>query len=289
MSKFPFAVISSPSEIRAFARKHKKDGGRVALVATMGALHGGHLSLLRLARERASSVIVSIYVNPVQFGLHEDFDYYPRQLESDLRLLAGVGIDIAAVYTPHSDIMYPADFASEVRLPRLSRHLCGRARPRYFCGVALVVAKLLHQSEADIAVFGEKDYQQLAVIRQMVLDLDFAVEILAAPIRREADGLAMSSRNVYLDAEQRQKASLLYRVLRDCAEPINAGRRVDSVLAKGRRSLRQGGFDKLDYLALVSGDDLQILHHCRDAARLMVAAHLGSVRLIDNIAIAEAR
>lgn len=272
---------SLPSLRRALADLRRRNA-TVALVPTMGALHEGHLSLVRLARRRARRVVVSIFVNPAQFAPHEDFAAYPRSLDSDLKALATSGVDL--VWAPATGVMYPDGFATRI-MPAgpASVGLEDKFRPHFFAGVATVVTKLLLQCRPDVAIFGEKDFQQLRVITALVRDLDLPVKILGGPIVREPDGLAMSSRNAYLDAEERSRAPTLYRVLRDCAARIKKGEPLADVLADGRTAIEGAGF-VLDYLEARDAKSLQPL----DAAdhkgiRLVVAARIGKTRLIDNV------
>lgn len=259
----------------------RNSGQRIGLVPTMGALHEGHISLTNIARRKAERVIVSIFVNPAQFAPHEDFAAYPRSFESDVAQLKTAGVD--GIYYPTPEIMYPAGFATTISLagPAVAG-LEDRFRPTHFQGVATVVAKLLIQSNPDVAVFGQKDFQQLAVISQMVTDLNLPVEIIGAPIVRDADGLAKSSRNVYLSPELRAKAPHLYRTLLSCRAQIKAGKDGASVCAAASDALIGAGFD-VDYLELRDATDLGKPHERN--RRLLVAARLGTTRLIDNIAV----
>ena len=261
---------------------------RIALVPTMGALHEGHLSLVRLARQRARRVIVSIFVNPTQFGAGEDLDAYPRQMEADINKLAVVGAD--AVFAPSAGEIYPKGFATTVCVSGVSEDLCGAARPGHFDGVATIVAKLLLMAAPDIAVFGEKDFQQLLVIRRMTLDLNIPVDIVGAPIVREADGLAMSSRNAYLTGQQRAVAPRLHEVLVETAEALKLGAPVAETLQTAREELAEAGLQP-EYVELRHGESLAPLARLDGApARLLVAARLGGARLggariIDNMAV----
>lgn len=259
-------------------------GGRIALVPTMGALHRGHLSLIEIAKGHADHVLATIFVNPTQFGPSEDFDAYPRDAGRDLAMLAEAGCD--AVFTPAASAMYPPGFATEVRVTGLSDVLCGAARPGHFDGVAQVVTKLLNQARADIAVFGEKDWQQLAIIRRLALDLDMETAILGAPTRREGDGLAMSSRNRYLTAEQRAAAPALFAALSAAAAEIAGGRPADQAAATARDRVLAAGFAAVDYLEARDQNTLAPLTAGETPpARIFAAAHLGAARLIDNVAI----
>jgi pantoate--beta-alanine ligase len=284
----PLEIMSQPLVLNTVADLRRRlalwRGSRetVALVPTMGALHAGHASLARAARARADRCIVSIFVNPTQFAANEDFGSYPRSFAADLERLGIEGVD--AVFAPDATQMYPDGFATTISLKGPAEAgLEDRFRPTHFAGVATVVAKLLIQSMPDLAVFGEKDFQQLAVIRRLVRDIDLPVEIQGAPTLREADGLAMSSRNVYLSAEERRTAPLLHRVLSDIATQIASGASADEVLARGREEIELGGF-ALDYLDLRDAESLGATQAGR-AARLLVAARIGRTRLIDNIAV----
>ena len=259
-------------------------GGSLALVPTMGALHAGHLALVERARALADHVVVSIFVNPTQFGAHEDLDAYPRPFAQDQRLLAEAGV--ALLWAPTPAVMYPDGFATSVRVEGLREPLCGASRPGHFNGVATVVVKLLNQVRPDFAVFGEKDWQQLAVIRRAVRDLDMTVDIEGVATVREADGVALSSRNRYLTPDQRAAAAALPSALTAAAAAIRGGELVERALADASASLSDAGL-AVEYLELRHGTTLAIANEHSSAARLFVAARLGSTRLIDNRPLAD--
>ena len=276
-------TVRTLSRLRRAIANFREAGETIALVPTMGALHEGHLSLVRLAQRRADRAVVSIFVNPTQFAPHEDLATYPRTFAADLAALSHLRADL--VWAPGADLMYPADFAT--RIAPEGPALVGledRFRPHFFGGVATVVAKLLLQCLPDIAVFGEKDYQQLMVVTQMVKDLAVPVKIIGGRTVREQDGLAMSSRNAYLSASERAAAPALYRVLRRCAETIGDGQDVDVALADGRADIERSGF-AVDYLEARHAHTLKPLGARERPLRLLVAARIGSTRLIDNIGI----
>jgi len=278
-------TISTVAGLRARVRQWKQAGARVSVVPTMGALHDGHLSLVHAARAQAERVITTVFVNPIQFDNADDLATYPRTLEDDARLLAAAGVDM--LYAPTVSQMYPPGFATRISISGVSEGLCGGARPGHFDGVATVVCKLLMQTLADCAFFGEKDFQQVQVVRRMVTDLDLPVEIVTCPTQREADGLALSSRNRRLAPHQRQIAVALPRILRVCAADIAAGADVPAALAQAVVQLADAGFDPVDYVELRSELDLQPLAVVSRGmpARLLAAAWLGDVRLIDGMAV----
>lgn len=275
------ATASNLLELRQKIIAWRKAGDTIGLIPTMGALHAGHLSLVRLAQQVVKRTIVSIFVNPRQFGPKEDFHRYPRPLEQDLQLLAQVGADLA--FTPSVEIMYPEGYSTTISVGGLSATLDGINRPGHFDGVATIVTKLLLQAFPDIAVFGEKDYQQLQIIRQLVNDLDIPTRIIGVPIMREPDGLAMSSRNRYLSEEERKIAARLYATLDETAKKIRQGNDIKKAIKEGIASLKQAGFNKIDYLELVDAQNLKPLTQWDRPARLLTASYLGTTRLIDNI------
>ena len=258
-------------------------GKSLALVPTMGALHAGHIALVEEARRRADRVVATIFVNPLQFGANEDLDRYPRQEEQDAEMLEQAGCDL--LWLPQAQDMYPPGFATTVSVEGLSDRWDGEARPGHFDGVATVVAKLLCAVRPDIAIFGEKDFQQLAVIRRMTQDLQLGVEILGHPTIRDADGLALSSRNAYLSADERQKALALPQALNEAAAQIQSGTPVADSLAQAKERLTAAGFARIDYVALVNALTLEPLDRAGGPMRLIAAAVIGRTRLIDNIAV----
>jgi pantoate--beta-alanine ligase len=277
-------IIRSLNALRAAVRGWRASGERVALVPTMGALHAGHMALVDAARRRADRVVVSIFVNPTQFGPNEDLAAYPRREASDAALLEAGKVDL--LWAPDVAEMYPEGFASTVSVRGISEGLCGAARPGHFDGVATVVAKLLNQVTPDVALFGEKDWQQLAVVRRMVADLDIGVEIAGVPTVREDDGLARSSRNAYLDPEQRLIARALPRALGEAAAAIGRGEAVAAALESAERRLIEAGFVGVDYILLCDAETLVPMRAWAERpARLLVAARLGTTRLIDNLAV----
>jgi pantoate--beta-alanine ligase len=269
------------SEELAFARGEMR--GTLALVPTMGALHAGHMALIAEAKARADKVATTIFVNPMQFGTGEDLSRYPRREADDARMLKDAGCDL--LWMPSVSDIYPDGFATTVQVSGVSERWEGEARPGHFDGVATVVAKLLLSVRPDFALFGEKDFQQLAVIRRMVSDLAIPVEIVAVPTVREADGLALSSSNAYLLPEERQQALALPRVFEAARAAILSGTQVADVLAEARNSLLDGGFSRVDYFALVDAETLEPLDKPAGEIRLIAAAVIGTTRLIDNIPV----
>ncbi|WP_407051902.1 pantoate--beta-alanine ligase [Methyloraptor flagellatus] len=277
-------VVRTIADLRARVLDWRRRGETTAMVPTMGALHEGHLSLVREGFRRADHVVVTIFVNPTQFAPHEDFQSYPRTEAHDLELLTGLSADL--VFAPNAAEMYPLGFATRIEPQGAALGLETEFRPHFFGGVATVVAKLLLAGLPDIAIFGEKDFQQLAVVRQMVRDLNIPTEIVGAPTMREADGLALSSRNAYLTAGERAAAPILYATMTDAARRIRAGEPAATVLVEGSAAILDAGFDKVDYLTLRDAASLAAVEHVsREPLRLLVAAWIGRTRLIDNIAV----
>jgi pantoate--beta-alanine ligase len=276
-------IARSVAELRARVAAWRRAGASIALVPTMGALHEGHLALVRRGLELADQVVASVFVNPTQFAPQEDFDRYPRDEAGDAGKLAGAGCGL--LYAPTVGEMYPEGFCTAITLGGPAEGLCGAFRPQMFGGVALVVTKLLLQAQPDFAIFGEKDYQQLQVIRRLTRDLDIPVRVAAVPTVREADGLAMSSRNQYLTAEERAHASELYRTLSETAAALAEGAPAEAILERARAKLAAARFSKIDYLELRDAETLLPLQRVSRPARLLVAAWLGAVRLIDNLPV----
>ncbi|MFT8863132.1 MAG: pantoate--beta-alanine ligase [Acetobacter fabarum] len=277
-------IIRSRTELATLVAQWRNAGETIGFVPTMGSLHNGHLTLVNALDGQATRRIVSIFVNPIQFDNAADFQLYPRGLEADAALLEGTG-KVDVLYAPDGAEMYPEGFATRITVSGLDGMLCGADRPGHFDGVATVVTKLLLQTGADIAAFGEKDYQQLCLIRRLVQDLNLPVRIKPVPTVREADGLALSSRNRRLTPQQREQAPYLPAALRVCIADIQAGKAVDACLQSCRENLKSHGFN-VHYLDLRSGDTLLATETLTPDARLFVAASLGDIRLIDNMAAA---
>lgn len=270
------------ADLRAHVAPWRKAGKSIALVPTMGALHAGHLSLVTLAKSKADRVVVSIFVNPIQFGPREDFNTYPRDEAGDIEKLRAAGADL--VFAPNTAEMYPAGFSTKVSIGDLTEDLCGANRPNHFDGVATVVTKLLLQCAPDIAIFGEKDYQQLLVIKHLVRDLNVPVEVLGGDIVREKDGLALSSRNAYLSPAERKTAPLLHQTISEVAAALARGEGADAACVAGRFKLEAAGF-RVDYIAVRDPDTLKPLSGPVKHARVLAAAYLGKTRLIDNVPV----
>ena len=284
MTKTPLK-IRTLSELRAVLGEHRRAGLRIGFVPTMGALHDGHISLVSRARETCDVSVVSIFVNPTQFAPGEDLDTYPRTEEADLARLTEVGTDI--VYLPSVEEMYPSGSVTNVRVEELSDLLDGVHRPHFFYGVATVVARLFIHVQPDTAVFGEKDYQQLQIIRRMVRDLGFPIEVIGGETVRDADGLAQSSRNLYLSDTERAKANVISSALHRAATRLSLGVSIGEAIAEARGRIQAAGFDKLDYVSAVDPGNLKDLPQGPVSSgfegRLLAAAWMGKTRLIDNI------
>ena len=277
-------ILRTVAHLRAQVKAWRDQGLTVAMVPTMGALHQGHLSLVNAGFKLADRVVATIFVNPTQFGPGEDFAAYPRGEAQDVALLESVGCN--ALYAPDVTEMYHPGFATTVSVAGVSQGLCGDVRPTHFQGVATVVTKLLLQGLPDVALFGEKDYQQLAVIRRLVVDLDIPVTVRGVPTLREADGLAMSSRNRYLTTEQRAVAPVLHRELQAVAAGLKAGQNAAPLVGHAAQALLAAGFASVDYVEVRDAGDLAPLERLgRTPARILAAARLGNARLIDNIPV----
>ncbi|ATW02964.1 pantoate--beta-alanine ligase [Sphingorhabdus sp. YGSMI21] len=276
-------IVRQLDPLRDALASFRKTGAKIGLVPTMGALHAGHMRLVDVAMEQCDAVVASIFVNPTQFGEGEDLDAYPRQEAADAALLQAAGVKL--LWAPTADQVYPDGYATHVSVSGISDGLCGAARPGHFDGVATVVAKLFNQVRPDAAYFGEKDYQQLAVIRRMARDLDFTHDIVGVPTVRDPDGLALSSRNAYLTAEQRANAAALPDAMREAANAIAAGGNIADILEAAKAKILDSGFHKIDYLELRDANGLAVLDIFAKPARLFAAARIGSTRLIDNIPV----
>jgi pantoate--beta-alanine ligase len=283
----PLPTVRTVAELRGVVGAWHRAGERVALVPTMGALHRGHLALVERGRALCPRVVASLFVNPTQFGPNEDFARYPRDEAADAALLAGGGCDL--LYAPGVAEMYPKGFAATVTPGPIAERQCGPFRPGHFAGVATVVSKLLLQSQADVALFGEKDFQQLQVIRRVARDLDIPVTIEGVPTVRESDGLALSSRNVYLTPAQRAVAPALYSTLQEMARRLQAGEAVAAVTADGLAALSRAGFSAIDYLEVADAETLALLASLDRPGRILSAVWLGKTRLIDNISVVSER
>ena len=280
----PIRRVKTVSALRREVAGWRSRQETVALVPTMGSLHPGHLALVEEGRRRCRRSVVSIFVNPKQFGPGEDFERYPRLASKDIQKLAAIGVDI--VFLPSVDEMFPKEFATTVKVNLLSDDLCGRTRSSHFPGVATVVTKLLMQCQPDVALFGEKDYQQLQVIRALVRDLDIPVTVIAVPTVRESDGLAMSSRNDFLGKSERQVATRFAAVLVTVSARLTAGEPVPDALAWGRRELGNVGVNALEYLELRDATTLLPVDAVKSESRLLAAVRIGPTRLIDNLLVA---
>ena len=275
-------IVEQISEMQRWSDAERRHGRRIALVPTMGALHEGHLSLVRDAKKRGDRVVVSLFVNPTQFAPQEDFAGYPRDFERDRRLLDAEGTDV--LFHPAPQEMYPEGFDAGIEIRDLSAPLCGALRPGHFKGVATVVAKLFNIVLPHVAIFGCKDYQQLQIIRRLVRDLNFDVEIIGHPTVREPDGLAMSSRNAYRNSEERKAALCLYRSLRRAEELVRRGeRRGTAIVDAARAEIAREALARIDYVSLCDPESLREIDLVQDAALLALAVRIGKARLIDNM------
>jgi pantoate--beta-alanine ligase len=279
-------IVRDIEGLRQAVAALRAGGASIAFVPTMGALHAGHMALVAEAGRRADHVVASIFVNPKQFAANEDLSTYPRREAADTRMLEEGGC--ALLWAPEADVMYPAGFATNVSVAGLTEGLDGAARPGHFDGVATVVLKLFNQVRPDVALFGEKDYQQLAIIRRLVRDVDLAIEIVGVPTQRDADGLALSSRNLYLSEEERLAARALPRALGEAASALGDGAPVEEVLEAAREKLAKAGFDPIDYVALCDAETLEPVSELTRPARLLAAAKIGRTRLIDNLPVSPA-
>ena len=276
-------VVRDVASLRAKVREWRRQDETVGLIPTMGALHDGHLALVKAALDSCDHAVTTIFVNPTQFAPNEDFEAYPRDEADDLSKLRALSADVA--FVPPVEEMYADGFSTSVAVSGLTEGLCGATRPHFFGGVATVVSKLLLQAMPDKAFFGEKDYQQLQVVTRMARDLDIPVEIVGVPTVREADGLAMSSRNWYLSPEERAAAPALYKVLCEIAAKLSAGQTSAAAIAEGRTVLEAAGFGPIDYIEVCDASSLEPLETADRPARVLAAAHLGRTRLIDNVAV----
>lgn len=281
----PVPQVRSVSALRSAVAAWRTSGARIGLVPTMGALHEGHLSLVTLLKQTTDKVVVSIFVNPTQFAPHEDFDSYPRTEENDLQKLASVGADLA--FLPNAKEMYPEGFATQVSVGGVTSRLEGVSRPHFFNGVATVVTKLLLQCGADAAAFGEKDYQQLLTIKRFARDLDIPTEIIGGATLREADGLAMSSRNAYLSADERVIAGKMNVILQNAGKRALTGAAPDLAEAEAADALRVAGFDSVDYVSIADAETLEPFGQrpIDRPGRILAAARVGNTRLIDNFPV----
>jgi pantoate--beta-alanine ligase len=277
-------MVNSVDEMKHLTMDAHRQGRTVGLVPTMGALHEGHMSLVRLARKHADMVVTSVFVNPIQFGRGEDLAHYPRDLERDRELLETEGNDV--LFAPDQEMMYPPGFVTRVCVADLSDRLCGAFRPGHFDGVTTVVAKLFHIVVPDVAVFGQKDAQQIIIIRRMLRDLNWDIELIVGPTIREPDGLAMSSRNSYLTPQEREDATVLYEALQHTRQIVERGEFQASVLIREmKRLIEAKKTARIDYIAVVDPETLDDLDEVRNRALVATAVHFGTARLIDNILI----
>ena len=274
-------IVNKVRQMQVLSDKFKKEGKKIAFVPTMGYFHKGHLSLMERGRKLADILVISIFVNPIQFGPGEDFREYPRDLERDLSLAEGVGVDVA--FIPEAEEMYPPDYQTYLEVTGLTQHLCGLSRPGHFRGVTTVVAKLFNIVKPDIALFGLKDYQQYIVIKRMVRDLNYDIEVVGCPIIREKDGLAMSSRNIYLTPEQRKSALCLYQGIKLAERLVREGQRDAKIIIKEVIDyIESKPYTQIDYVKICHPETLDDLEYLNDKALLALAVRVGKARLIDN-------
>ena len=283
MGGFGLDIVRTVTELRGRVGAWRKENQSIALIPTMGSLHAGHLSLMQLGREQSNKVIATIFVNPLQFSPSEDFETYPREENDDVRKLIDEDVDL--LFAPDVKEMYQTGATTTINVGGLTDSLCAVSRPGFFDGVATVVTKLLLQALPDVAIFGEKDYQQLLVIKRLVADLDIPVEIIGGPTIREIDGLALSSRNVYLDPKARSIAPAIYNILNRYASAISKGNDIEKCLKLAKKDIQDAGFGKIDYLDLRNEQTLQRCTTKEEPSRLFAAVWLGSTRLIDNISV----
>jgi len=283
MGGFGLDIVRTVTELRGRVGAWRKENQSIALIPTMGSLHAGHLSLMQLGREQCNKVIATIFVNPLQFSPSEDFETYPREENDDVRKLIDEDVDL--LFAPDVKEMYQTGATTTINVGGLTDSLCAVSRPGFFDGVATVVTKLLLQALPDVAIFGEKDYQQLLVIKRLVTDLDIPVKIIGGPTIREIDGLALSSRNVYLDPKSRSIAPAIYNILNRYASAISKGNDVEKCLKLAKKDIQDAGFGKIDYLDLRNEQTLQRCTTKEQPSRLFAAVWLGSTRLIDNISV----
>ena len=283
MGGFGLDIVRTVTELRERVGAWRKENQSIALIPTMGSLHAGHLSLMQLGREQSNKVVATIFVNPLQFSPSEDFETYPREENDDVRKLIDEDVDL--LFAPDVKEMYQTGATTTINVGGLTDSLCAVSRPGFFDGVATVVTKLLLQALPDVAIFGEKDYQQLLVIKRLVTDLDIPVKIIGGPTIREIDGLALSSRNVYLDPKARSIAPFIYKILNRYAAAISKGDNIEKCLKLAKKDFHDAGFGKIDYLDLRNEQTLQRCTTKEDPSRLFAAIWLGSTRLIDNISV----
>lgn len=276
-------ILEKVSDIKKEVAHAKRLGNKIAFVPTMGALHAGHLSLIKQAREIADIVIVSIFVNKAQFNDLNDYKNYPKIVERDLEKL--INLDVDFVFLPNDNEIYGDDFAFKIEVTKFADSLCGASRPGHFDGVALVVTKLFNIVKPDLAIFGEKDFQQLLIIKKLVRDFNFDVEILSHEIIREKSGLAMSSRNSRLSDEGKEIAANIYKILKEIKNEINAGKNIENILKISAEKLLEIGFEKIDYLEIRDEESLELIHDATNTknARIFIALFLNNIRLIDNL------